>query len=197
MIQGGDNLLQIIQTGCLHADIRLQSGDIIVLAQKIVSKAEGREVLLHTVSVSSQAAELGNFLNKDPRLVELILRESTEIIRSTKGNKETGESGHLIVRHRLNHILANAGIDMSNIEQDGADERALLLPCNPDESCEAIRQALFQQTQAHVGVIINDSLGRPWRHGTVGVALGVAGLPALLDLRGQPDPHVSRSTRLP
>jgi len=187
MIQCGDNLVQFIQAGCVEANIRLQSNDIIVLAQKIVSKAEGREVLLNTVNVSSQAEELGHFLNKDPRLVELILSESSEIIRSTKGNKKTGESGHLIVRHRLNHILANAGIDMSNIEQQHADERALLLPYNPDESCETIRQALFEQTQTYVGVIINDSLGRAWRNGTVGVALGVAGLPALLDLRGKAD----------
>ena len=187
LVQRGDNLVQLIQEGCLRANIQLQSGDIFVLAQKIVSKAEGQDVLLNTVNVSSQAEELGEFLNTDPRLVELVLRESTDIIRSTPGNKETGESGRLIVRHRLNHILANAGIDMSNVEQGSVDGCALLLPINPDESCENIRQALFQQTQAHVGVIINDSLGRPWRNGTVGVALGVAGLPALLDLRGQPD----------
>ncbi|MDP3560589.1 MAG: coenzyme F420-0:L-glutamate ligase [Legionellaceae bacterium] len=187
LVLPGDNLVELIQNGCADAGICMQAGDILVLAQKIVSKAERREVLLSTVKVSPKAVELSEILNKDPRLIELILSETKKIIRCTKGNKDTNEAGHLIVRHRLNHILANAGIDMSNIAHEGGDDRALLLPLDPDATCEQIAQLIYQQNQVHVGVIINDSLGRPWRNGVVGVALGVSGVPALLDLRGQPD----------
>ncbi len=187
LVQAGDNLAELILKSCDDVNLTLCAGDVLVLAQKIVSKAEGQEVLLETIVPSPRAVELAEFTNKDPRLVQLILNESNEIIRASPGDKEKNFSGHLIVRHRLNHILANAGIDMSNVMQGQQDERALLLPQNPDQSCESIRCQLRQQTGVDLGIIINDSLGRAWRHGTVGVALGVAGIPALLDLRGHPD----------
>lgn len=154
----------------------MRDGDVVVLAQKIVSKAEGREVSLASVTPSARAQELGGLTLKDPRLVELVLRESTEVVRAVPNI--------LIVRHRLGFVMAQGGIDASNV--DGADT-VLLLPIDPDASAARLRQELKTLTSADVGVVINDSWGRAWRVGTVGTAIGVAGLPGLIDMRGKPD----------
>lgn len=171
----GIDLAQIACEGLARSDERLRAGDVLVFAQKIVSKAEGRSVALAGVRPSARARALADETGKDARLVELILQESNTILRQREGL--------LIVRHRLGFSLANAGIDASNVEAD----HVLLLPVDPDASAARIRAALRDHTGVDPGVLIIDSLGRPWRMGTVGTAIGVSGLPALLDLRGQLD----------
>jgi coenzyme F420-0:L-glutamate ligase / coenzyme F420-1:gamma-L-glutamate ligase len=156
-----------------------RDGDILIIAQKIISKAESRFADLKSVSPSKEAETLAAETEKDPRLVELILSESTEIARH--------RPGVIIAVHRLGFVLANAGIDASNVGRD--DDHVLLLPVNPDQTCRDIRKRIHAETGAQVATIINDSLGRAWRHGTMGIALGAAGLPALLDLRQKPDLH--------
>lgn len=156
-----------------------QDGDILVFAQKIVSKAEDRYRDLKTVTPSPKAWDLAADTEKDPRLVELILSESQEIARH--------RPGVIIAVHRLGYVLANAGIDASNVGRD--DEHVLLLPEDPDRSCRELRAKLGEATGVRLAVIVNDSLGRAWRHGTAGIALGSAGLPSLLDLREKPDLH--------
>jgi coenzyme F420-0:L-glutamate ligase/coenzyme F420-1:gamma-L-glutamate ligase len=153
-------------------------GDILVVAQKIVSKSEGREVRLKNITPSAAAYELSEVVDKDPRLVEVILGESNEVIRH--------RPGLIIVENKHGVVLANAGIDMSNVGQDDGDA-VLLLPLDPDESAARLREELRKQTGANVGVIINDSLGRAFRNGTAGVALGVSGLAAVTDLSGTLD----------
>jgi coenzyme F420-0:L-glutamate ligase/coenzyme F420-1:gamma-L-glutamate ligase len=157
----------------------LQNGDVLVIAQKIVSKAEGRLVQLDEVVPSARALEVAAQTAKDPRVVELILQESEEISRM--------RPGVLIVRHRLGFTSANAGIDRSNVAQAGEAETVLLLPLDPDASATAIHTAIAQQLNLSVGVVISDSHGRPFRQGTVGVAIGAAGLPTLWDRRGESD----------
>jgi len=189
-IRQGDNLADIIVNSLNTDSIQLQDGDILVLAQKIVSKAEGRMVNLATVIPSKRAMELAGPTEKDPRVVELILRESNEILRT--------RSGAIIVEHKLGFVCANAGIDHSNVSpeisevsQDLGDltpgDWVLLLPENPDRSAEGIQLEIEAATNVHVGVLIIDSHGRAWREGTVGTAIGISGLPGILDLRGQPD----------
>lgn len=155
------------------------SGDILVIAQKIVSKAEGRQLRLADVIPSARARELGTATGKDPRLVELMLQESREVLRAV--------TGVLIVEHRLGFVMANAGIDQSNVPATGDGEIALLLPLDPDASARRISQALAIAAGVEVGVLINDSFGRAWRNGVTGVAIGVAGVPALVDVRGNAD----------
>ncbi|MCA9950185.1 MAG: coenzyme F420-0:L-glutamate ligase [Anaerolineales bacterium] len=174
-IQPGDDLGLLLKNVLRKAEMTLQAGDVLVIAQKIISKAEGRFVKLADVVVGQRAMEVAVQTDKDPRLVELILRESTAISRM--------KSGVLIVRHRLGFTSANAGIDRSNVGPVTADETVLLLPLDPDASAEKLRVALG----GDVGVVISDSHGRPFRLGTVGVAIGVAGIPALWDRRGEPD----------
>jgi coenzyme F420-0:L-glutamate ligase/coenzyme F420-1:gamma-L-glutamate ligase len=176
-VRPGDDIADIILQGLASSGMALQRGDIVVIAQKIVSKAEGRMVDLRSVMPSARATELAAEVDKDPRLVEMILRESTEVVRNRKGV--------LVVAHRNGTVLANAGIDASNVAGD--DHHVLLLPQDCDRSCREIRARLAKATGIEPGVIIIDSLGRAWRNGTVGVALGAAGLSALLDLRGAPD----------
>ncbi len=154
----------------------LLDGDILVIAQKVVSKAEGRMVALTSVTPSTQALQLAAKVDKDPRMVELILAESAAIVRALPGL--------LIVRHRLGFTLANAGIDASNLDEP---DHVLLLPKAPDQSAKKLRTGIKKATGKEVGVIISDSWGRPWRLGTVGFAIGVAGLPVVIDLMGQPD----------
>ena len=179
-VEAGDDLARLVLAGLAASDETLRDGDVLVLAQKIVSKAEGRAVKLADVVPSARAHELAPQCDKDPRLVELILSEAAEVLRV--------RPGVIVVVHRLGFVLANAGIDRSNVAPDtDAAERVLLLPLDPDGSARALRAALRAATSADVAVIINDSLGRAWRNGTVGTALGAAGLPALADLRGQPD----------
>jgi coenzyme F420-0:L-glutamate ligase/coenzyme F420-1:gamma-L-glutamate ligase len=151
-------------------------GDVLVLAQKIVSKAEGRRVDLATVQPGARACDIATEVQKDPRLVELILAESCRIVRM--------RPGVLIVEHRSGFVMANAGIDQSNV--DGG-EVALLLPLDADASATRLRDALARRCGIAPAVVINDSFGRPWRRGSVGVALGCAGFPAVADLRGRTD----------
>lgn len=178
LVRAGDDLVGLILVECSAAGEKLCDGDILVLAQKIVSKAEGRVVDLATVTPSAAALKLAQSSNKDPRLVEVILTESKEVIRQREGA--------IIVENRLGVVLANAGIDMSNVNQDGGDA-VLLLPEDPDRSCALLREEIKQRADVDVGVVINDSLGRAFRNGTAGAALGAAGVPTLVDLSGTPD----------
>lgn len=179
MVTAGDSLSQLILSSLQQSQLVLQSNDVLVVTSKIVSKSEGRLVVLNDVVPSDEALHYADITGKDPRLVELVLRESTAVSRAAKGV--------LVVVHRLGFICANAGIDQSNVI-DG-DDSALLLPLDPDASAQQIRDALRHATGTDVGVVISDSQGRPFRMGNVGVAIGVAGFPALLDLRGQNDLH--------
>lgn len=188
LIRHGDNLADVLVDALNATEISLQDGDILVLAQKIVSKAEGRTVNLATVTPSNRALELAGPTEKDPRVVELILQESNEILRT--------RPGAIIVEHRLGFVCANAGIDHSNVnspipveDEPGmkAEDWVLLLPENPDHSAAQIRQKIEAATDTHIGVLIIDSHGRAWREGTVGTSIGISGLPGLADLRGQPD----------
>lgn len=181
LIRQGDNLADIVVKALEDNQIALADHDILVFAQKVVSKAEGRAVNLVTVSPSPRAVELAAQTEKDARLIELILQESKEVLRTRVGT--------IIVEHKLGFVCANAGIDHSNVAGlgDAAEEWVLLLPANPDRSAEMIRQEIKTRTQKEIGVLIIDSHGRAWRNGTVGVAIGIAGLPGLQDLRGTPD----------
>lgn len=179
LVKAGDDLCEIVLGALAHSDEVLLPGDVLVLAQKIVSKARGRCVELAGVTPSPRARELAAVVDKDPRCIELILRESSEVLRARRDV--------IIVVHRLGFVMANAGIDFSNVDTNGDDTRALLLPTDPDEECERLRRQLCERTGADVAVLINDSHGRAWRNGTVGVAIGTSGIPALLDLRGKPD----------
>ncbi len=179
LVGPGDDLVGFILDGVAAAGLALRQGDVLVIAQKIVSKSEDRYVDLGQVRPSPKARELAPLCDKDPRLVEVILSESRQVLRH--------RPGVLVVVHRLGIVLANAGIDHSNVEPEGDLERVLLLPEDPDASCRRLRRALGERAGVEVAVVINDSLGRAWRHGTVGIAIGAAGLPALLDLRGRRD----------
>ncbi|MDX2160096.1 MAG: coenzyme F420-0:L-glutamate ligase [bacterium] len=176
-IHAGDDLVRVILEGLARADEALYDGDALVVTSKIVSKAEGRLIDLAAVQPGEQAQQIAAVTGKDPRMVELVLRESTEISRAAPNV--------LVVRHRLGFVSANAGIDQSNVE--AGDERALLLPADPDSSARQLRDGLYRQTGTWAGIVISDSHGRPFRIGNVGTAVGVAGMPALLDLRGKPD----------
>jgi coenzyme F420-0:L-glutamate ligase/coenzyme F420-1:gamma-L-glutamate ligase len=177
-ISPGCDLASVTATALAATELSLQPRDVLILAQKIVSKAEGRIVDLKTVSPSPRALELARAAHKDPRVVELILSESTEVLRQ--------RPGAIIVAHRIGYVLANAGIDQSNVGPEGGDH-VLLLPADPDQSCRELRAALRERTGVEVAVMVIDSFGRAWRNGTVGTAIGLSGFPGLLDLRGQPD----------
>ncbi len=177
LIQSGDDLAQIILEALARANLALQDGDALVITSKIISKAEGRLVDLETVAPGERARELADATRKDPRIVELVLQESRMISRQSPGV--------LVTQHRLGFISANAGIDQSNV--DGSENMVLLLPLDPDASAARIRARLRELTGAEVGIVVSDSHGRPFRMGNVGTAIGVAGMPALLDLRGKPD----------
>lgn len=179
LVQAGDDLAGLIIAGLASAGEAPRDDDVIVIAQKVVSKAEGRIVELASVTPSARARELAIVLAKDPRLVELILSESRRVVRAVRNV--------LIVEHRLGLIMANAGVDQSNIADPEGPPRALLLPENPDASAARLREEFRSRLGCRVGVVINDSFGRPWRVGTVGVAIGCAGLPAVIDRRGDPD----------
>ncbi|MGB2962977.1 MAG: coenzyme F420-0:L-glutamate ligase [Anaerolineales bacterium] len=181
LIHPGDDLAEILLRALDESQINLKDGDILVLAQKIVSKAEGRMVDLQTVSPSKLALDLADKTGKDPREVELVLRESTEVLRS--------RPGLIIVEHRRGFVCANAGIDHSNVGpgEDNNQDLVLLLPENPDQSAEEIRWKIEAEKNVSIGVLIIDSHGRAWRVGTVGISIGLSGLPGVVDLRGEPD----------
>lgn len=178
-IAAGDDLAAILADALAAAGETLQPGDVIALAQKIVSKAEGRDVRLAAVTPSPRAEELAGVTGKDPRLCELLLRETHHVVRQREGL--------VVVEDTRGMVLANAGIDASNVAADG--ESVLLLPEDPDASARALRDGLARLTGVAPAVVVIDSIGRAWRQGTIGTAIGVAGMPALLDLRGQPDMH--------
>src|SRR5215469_3485616 len=178
LVEPGDDLGQIAVSALAANRLMPQNGDVLVVAQKIVSKAEGRYVDVTTVEPSERAIALGAEVDKDPRFVEVVLSESKRVVRN--------RPGLLIVEHRLGFVMANAGIDHSNLPTQER-ERVLLLPEDPDGSARALRKQLVRAFGTDIAVIICDSFGRPWRKGTVGIALGAAGLPALIDLRGRPD----------
>jgi coenzyme F420-0:L-glutamate ligase/coenzyme F420-1:gamma-L-glutamate ligase len=176
-IGAGDDLTEII-LAATAAQCPLQARDVVVIAQKIVSKSEGRAVHLAGITPSTTATQLAETAGKDPRIVELILAESRKVLRCVPGV--------IVVEDVRGLVLANAGIDASNVDPEGG-ETVLLLPANPDASAARIAAGLSTAVGGPIAVIINDSIGRAWRRGTVGTAIGAAGLPALLDLRGTPD----------
>ncbi|HNS62105.1 MAG TPA: coenzyme F420-0:L-glutamate ligase [Anaerolineales bacterium] len=188
LIRHGDNLADIVLNSLQENKIELQDNDIFVFAQKIVSKSEGRTVNLATVTPSQRAIELAKQTEKDPRVVELILQESNEVLRT--------RVGAIIVEQKLGFVCANAGIDHSNVDSpllsgEGSGVRSedwvLLLPAEPDRSAEKMRSDIQSKSGKRIGILIIDSHGRAWRNGTVGVAIGIAGIPGLEDLRGKPD----------
>jgi len=173
LVAPGDDIATMI----LDAQLPWEDGDVVVVTGKIVSKAEGRLVRLDTVTPSTRAIELAAATDKDARLVELVLRESIDVIRA--------RPGILLVRHRLGFISAMAGIDRSNV--GGDEDDVLLLPVDPDGSATRLRAQLQEATGRQLAVVVSDSHGRPFRHGNVGVAIGVAGVPPLIQLEGVPD----------
>lgn len=181
LVQPGDSIAQLLIDGLRVSNIDLQDGDILVLAQKIVSKSEGRLVNLNTVIPTERAQQLALECEKDARFVELVLRESNEVLRTRPGT--------IVVEHRQGFVCANAGIDHSNVcGPDGpAEEWFLLLPEDADRSASEIRNQLLALAGKNVGVLIIDSHGRAWRMGTVGVSIGMSGVPGLVDMRGKPD----------
>jgi len=177
LVEPGDDLGEITVAALRGNGLVPKDGDVLVVAQKIVSKAEGRYVDVSTVRPSERAIALAAEVDKDPRFVEVVLSESKRVVRH--------RPGLLIVEHCLGFVMANAGIDHSNVAAEDGTERVLLLPVDPDGSAQALRRHLTEVFG--LGIVISDSFGRPWRKGTVGVALGAAGLPAFVDLRGRPD----------
>ncbi len=181
LVEPGDDLVQLILDGIDGMGEVLRDDDVLVIAQKIVSKAENRYLNLATVEPTEEARKIAIEVDKDPRKVQAILNESSQVVRKREGI--------LIVEHRLGFVHANAGIDQSNIPHDGDDEDllCLLLPVDPDASARLIRDQIKLRRNVAVGVIINDSIGRAWRNGTLGLAIGVAGLTALENYIGDTD----------
>jgi len=181
LVKSGDDLVEFIIKSLTKSDLTLENNDILVMAQKIISKSEGRLINLASVIPSNKAVEIGALSEKDPRFIELVLRESKTVLRVRPGT--------IIVEHNLGFICANAGIDHSNVSPEGfpAEELVLLLPENPDKSAQLIKDRLEAIFSVHLGVLIIDSHGRPWRLGVVGTSIGFAGLPGLIDMRGKPD----------
>jgi coenzyme F420-0:L-glutamate ligase/coenzyme F420-1:gamma-L-glutamate ligase len=179
LVEPGDKLDRLLLQSLRSNQLELKNGDLLVLAQKIVSKAEGRYVRLAEVEPGPEAIALAQSADKDPRQVELILRESREVLRN--------RPGVIIVEHKLGYVHANAGIDKSNIPGSESDPVVLLLPEDSDHSAEVLRQSLAEASGAELAVIINDSAGRAWRNGTVGMAIGSAGMEPLKNQIGELD----------
>lgn len=178
LVEVGDNIPALLMAALGQNKLQLQDGDILVLAQKIISKAENRYVVLDQVTASDEAIQWGEKVDKDPRLVQLILDESVEVVRH--------RPGVMIVEHRCGYVHANAGIDRSNITSPDGRERVLLLPLDSNNSAAKIRQ-FFVDKGLNIGVIISDSAGRAWRNGISGYAIGSAGMPALRSAIGSKD----------
>jgi coenzyme F420-0:L-glutamate ligase/coenzyme F420-1:gamma-L-glutamate ligase len=183
LVDHGADLAELVLDALEHGGMELRPGDVLVVASKVVSRAEGRFVDLRTVSASARAIALSRSVGLDERLVELVLRESVEISRTAPGV--------LVVKNRLGVVCANAGVDLSNAlplaAPEGSGPWALTLPESPDASAERLRAALHERSGAAVGIVISDSIGRPFRLGSVGAAIGLAGLPPLFDQRGSVD----------
>jgi len=179
MVEPGDDLAELIIAALEGSELSLQHDDVLVLAQKIVSKAEGRYAYLNDVEPSAQARELAEQCDKDPRHMQVLLNESREVIRR--------RPGVVIVEHVLGYVHANAGIDRSNICSDDDNPRLLLLPENPDRSAAQLRDTLKARLGVAVNIVINDSAGRAWRNGTLGFAIGTAGFEALENRIGEQD----------
>jgi len=173
----GMALAPLIVAALQRHSFEVSETDVLLVCQKVVSKSENRFVDLATVEVSGRAQELAARCGKDPRLVEIILRESTDVVRCAPQV--------LIVRHRLGYVMANAGVDQSNIPH--AASRVLLLPADPDESAAALRETLSLSLGSPPAVVITDTFGRPWRQGVCGTAIGASGIVTLLDRRGERD----------
>jgi coenzyme F420-0:L-glutamate ligase/coenzyme F420-1:gamma-L-glutamate ligase len=176
-VEAGDDLGQLILEGARHCGLKILDKDIIVIAQKVVSKAEGRAVRLETITPSEVAREWARRYDKDPRMVEVVLGESRRIVRM--------ERGIIIAETRHGFICANAGVDASNV----AEDVVTLLPEDPDRSARQIKERIERDTGARVAVIISDTFGRPWREGITNVAIGLAGIAPLVDYRGRIDSH--------
>ena len=195
MVAPGDDLATLALEAYACGGLQPADGDVLIVAQKIVSKSENRYMRLHDVAPSPAALDLAAATGKDPRVAELILRESKEVVRQ--------RPGVVVVEHRLGYVHANAGIDRSNIvSDDEQDPRVLLLPTEPDVSARRLRQALRQRSGADVAVIINDTAGRAWREGVIGFAIGCAGIEPVKDDGRAPGPlrlpagaHVRRGRR--
>ena len=180
VVREGDDVAHLVGDAIEGADIAPADFDVVVVTQKIVSKAEGRRVRLSDVEPSPRALELAASLDKDACMIEVVLRESNAVVACGHGV--------LIAEHHSGHVMANAGVDRSNVGQAGEDEEVLLLlPCDPDASAAALHRALEARFGCRLAVIVSDSVGRPWRNGVAGIAIGAAGLPSLADLRGAPD----------
>ena len=183
-VREGDDICEII-CRCLDLDnISLLDDDVVCVAHKIVSKAEGRVVALSNVTPSEQALCYAKKLNKDPRKVEVILNESKKVLRNFK--HEGQNEGVMICQHRLGFISANAGIDESNVEQI---DQVLLLPLDPDKSASKLRVELEKRYEKKIGIVITDTFGRPWRLGQVNVAIGLSGIPCTISERGNIDAY--------
>jgi coenzyme F420-0:L-glutamate ligase/coenzyme F420-1:gamma-L-glutamate ligase len=181
LVRPGDNLAELLLDGLQASGVTLQDGDVLAVAQKIVSKAEGRLVNLAAVRPTTRARRLAASSAKDPRLCELVLRESREVLRVRPGT--------IIVEHRLGFVCANAGIDHSNVAGEGCEQEewVLLLPEDPERSAASLRERLEAESGRRLGVLVIDSHGRAWRLGTAGACIGLSGLPGLVDLRGRED----------
>lgn len=180
LVEPGDDLAQIVIDAYGRQQLFPTDHDVLIIAQKVVSKAQNRYARLSTIEPSAAAIELAASAQKDPRVVELILRESREVLRH--------RPGAIIVEHRLGYVHANAGIDRSNIaSDDDKDPRVLLLPADPDASAKALREELRRRCGADIAVIINDTAGRAWRNGVIGFAIGCAGIEPVRDMVGHPD----------
>ena len=179
IVREGDNVAHLVGDAIDGAGIAPADFDVVVVTQKIVSKADGRRVRLADVEPSSRAIDLAASLDKDPRLVEVVLAESRDVVASGHGV--------LVTEHRSGHVMANAGVDRSNVGSARDDEAVILLPLDPDASAAALHRSLEARFRCRLGVVISDSVGRPWRHGVSGIAIGASGLPSLTDLRGASD----------
>ena len=180
VVREGDDVARLVGDAIEGADIAPADFDVVVVTQKIVSKAEGCLVRLSDVEPSPRALELAASLDKDARMIEVVLGESNAIVAHGHGV--------LIAEHRSGHVMANAGVDRSNVGRPGGDEEeVLLLPRDPDASATALHRALEARFGCRLAVVVSDSAGRAWRHGVAGIAIGAAGLPSLVDLRGAPD----------
>ena len=178
-VREGDDVARLLGDAIEGAGIAPADFDVVVVTQKIVSKAEGRQVRLAGVAPSRRAIELAASLDKDPRMIEVVLGESNEVV--AQGH------GVLITEHRSGHVMANSGVDRSNVGHWSDDEEVLLLPLDADASAAALARTLEARFGCQLAVVVSDSVGRAWRHGVVGIAIGAAGLPSLTDLRGAPD----------